>query len=102
MTRGTTRRVTIATTASSAQARKQALLASADGGGGSPTQAGSAQGRAYSPKGRAGRTGVVIYLAPPAKDVLRTIAHEQRKTVQALGVDAFNLLFRAHGQEPIA
>jgi len=53
-------------------------------------------------KGRAGRKGVVIYLDPPAKEVLAQLAHEHRKSLQDLGVEAFNHLFRAYGQKPIA
>jgi hypothetical protein len=53
-------------------------------------------------KGRAGRKGVVIYLEPLAKKVLADLAHEHRKSLQELGLEAFNHLFRAYGQKPIA
>ena len=53
-------------------------------------------------KGRAGRKGVVIYLDPIAKQLLAELAHERRKSLQDLGVEAFNHLFRAYGQKPIA
>jgi hypothetical protein len=53
-------------------------------------------------KGRAGRKGVVIYLDPIAKDLLAELAHERRKTLQELGIEAFNHLFRAYGQKPLA
>jgi hypothetical protein len=53
-------------------------------------------------KGRAGRKGVVIYLDPPAKEMLAQLAHERRKSLQDLGLEAFNHLFRAYGQKPIA
>ena len=53
-------------------------------------------------KGRAGRKGVVIYLDPIAKELLAQLAHERRKSLQDLGIEAFNHLFRAYGQKPIA
>ncbi len=53
-------------------------------------------------KGRAGRKGVVIYLDPTAKEMLAQLAHERRKSLQDLGLEAFNHLFRAYGQKPIA
>jgi hypothetical protein len=58
--------------------------------------------RVTCPKGRAGRKGVVIYLDPIAKDLLAELAHERRKTLQELGIEAFNHLFRAYGQKPLA
>jgi hypothetical protein len=53
-------------------------------------------------KGRAGRKGVVIYLEPPAKKQLADLAHDRDKSLQELGIEAFNHLFRAYGQKPIA
>jgi DNA-binding TFAR19-related protein (PDSD5 family) len=53
-------------------------------------------------KGRKGRKGVVIYLTPEAKEQLARLAHEQRKTMQAIGTDAINLLFAANRLKPIA
>jgi hypothetical protein len=53
-------------------------------------------------KGRAGRKGVVIYLDPIAKELLAQLAHQHRKSLQELGIEAFNHLFRAYGQKPIA
>jgi hypothetical protein len=55
-----------------------------------------------SPKGRKGRKGVVIYLSPEAKEQLARLAHEQRKSVQAIGIDAINLLFESNRLKPIA
>jgi len=52
-------------------------------------------------KSRQGRKGVVVYLDPLAKDLLRRIALEQDKSIQELGVEAINLLFRAYGEKPI-
>jgi hypothetical protein len=62
-----------------------------------PTPAGPA-----TEKGRAGRKGVVIYLEPLAKQLLADLAHERRKSLQELGIEAFNHLFRAYGQKPLA
>lgn len=53
-------------------------------------------------KGRRGRRGVVVYLHPLAKEALSKIAHEHRKTIQDLGVEAINLLFSSYGEKPIA
>ncbi len=53
-------------------------------------------------KGRAGRMGVVIYLEPLAKQRLADLAHDRRKSLQELGIEAFNHLFRAYGQKPLA
>ncbi|MGE0765514.1 MAG: ribbon-helix-helix domain-containing protein [Hyphomicrobiaceae bacterium] len=55
-----------------------------------------------SPKGRKGRKGVVIYLSPEAKEQLARLAHTHRKTMQAIGADAINLLFEANRLKPIA
>ena len=53
-------------------------------------------------KGRKGRKGVVIYLSPEAKEQLAQLAHAQRKSMQAIGTDAINLLFESHRLKPIA
>jgi len=55
-----------------------------------------------SAKGRKGRKGVVIYLTPEAKEQLARLAHDQRKSVQAIGIDAINLLFESNRLKPIA
>jgi hypothetical protein len=54
-----------------------------------------------SGKGRKARRGVVVYLHPLAKDLLKRIALEHRRTIQDLGVEAFNRLFLAYGEKPI-
>lgn len=46
--------------------------------------------------------GIAIYMHPLAKDVLDKIALEQKRTVQELGLEALNLLFRHYGEKPIA
>lgn len=53
-------------------------------------------------KGRKGRKGVVIYLSPEAKEQLAQLAHAHRKSMQAIGTDAINLLFESYRLKPIA
>ena len=53
-------------------------------------------------KGRKALKGISIYMHPLAKDVLDKIAAEQDRTVQDLGLEALNLLFRHYGEKPIA
>ena len=53
-------------------------------------------------KGRRALKGIAIYMHPLAKDVLDRIALEQGRTVQDLGLEALNLLFRHYGEKPIA
>lgn len=54
------------------------------------------------PEGRKDLRGVVVYLNELAKDQLAQLAHQQRCTVQDLGVEAINLLFRHYREKPIA
>lgn len=53
-------------------------------------------------KGRKGRKAVVVYLHPAAKDLIESISHTHKRTVQDLGIEAMNLLFRSYGEKPIA
>ena len=53
-------------------------------------------------KSRKALKGISIYMHPLAKDVLDKIAREQDRTVQELGLEALNLLFRRYGEKPIA
>jgi hypothetical protein len=53
-------------------------------------------------KGRRALKGISIYMHPLAKEVLDKIALEQNRTVQDLGLEALNLLFRHYGEKPIA
>lgn len=53
-------------------------------------------------KGRKGLKSMAIYMQPIAKAQLDRIAHEQRKSLQTLGIEALNLLFRHYDQKPIA
>lgn len=52
-------------------------------------------------KGRESLKGVVIYLNEAAKDQLARLSIDQRRTVQDLGVEAINLLFRRYREKPI-
>lgn len=53
-------------------------------------------------KSRKSLKGIAIYMHPLAKDVLTRIAREQGRSVQELGLEALNLLFRHYGERPIA
>lgn len=53
-------------------------------------------------KGRKALKGISIYMHPIAKDVLDKIAREQDRSLQELGLEALNLLFRRYGEKPIA
>ena len=53
-------------------------------------------------RGRSGRKGVVVYLHPIAKDLLADLGRRQRKSIQDLGIEAMNLLFKQYGEKPIA
>ena len=62
-----------------------------------------ARGAAYPiGKDRKALKGIAIYMHPLAKDVLDKIAREHKRTVQDLGLEALNLLFRRYGEKPIA
>lgn len=52
--------------------------------------------------GRKGRKAIAIYMQPIAKDQLARISHEHKKSIQELGVEAINLLFRHYDLKPIA
>ncbi len=53
-------------------------------------------------RGREGLKGVVIYLNEAAKSQLSKLAIDEHKTVQELGVESINLLFRSYRLKPIA
>jgi hypothetical protein len=53
-------------------------------------------------KGRKALKGIAIYMHPLAKEVLDKIAREHERTVQELGLEALNLLFRHYGEKPLA
>lgn len=53
-------------------------------------------------KGRKHLKGISIFMHPIAKETLDRISKEHRKTVQDLGLEALNLLFRQYGEKPVA
>lgn len=53
-------------------------------------------------KGRKSLKGISIYMNPLAKEVLLKISKDHQRTVQDLGLEALNLLFRRYGEKPIA
>ncbi len=53
-------------------------------------------------KGRKALKGISIYMHPLAKDALDAIAEDQGKSIQELGLEALNLLFRDYGRKPVA
>lgn len=65
-----------------------------------PKLGGTGDGAATS--GRKGQKGVVTYLTPEAKEQLAGLAASENKSVQALGLEAMNLLFTAYRLKPIA
>jgi hypothetical protein len=46
--------------------------------------------------------GVVIYINPVAKKRLSQLARKYEKTVQDIGIEAINLMFRHYGEKPLA
>lgn len=52
--------------------------------------------------GRKGKRSIAIYMTPLAKEVLDGIAVKHKRTVQQLGIEALNLLFRAYDEKPVA
>lgn len=53
-------------------------------------------------KARKHLKGIAIYMHPLAKEALDRIARSERKTMQELGLEALNLLFRYYDEKPIA
>lgn len=53
-------------------------------------------------KARKHLKGIAIYMHPLAKEALDRIARSERKTMQELGLEALNLLFRHYDEKPIA
>jgi len=53
-------------------------------------------------KGRKHLKGISIFMHPIAKETLDRISSEHGKTVQDLGLEALNLLFRHYGEKPVA
>lgn len=57
-----------------------------------------------APSGRApsrvGKKGVTVYLEPDVVKQLRGIGLNEDKTLQALMIEAVNMLFKSRGKEP--
>lgn len=53
-------------------------------------------------RGRKGKKGIAIYMTPMAKEVLEKIARKHKLSVQQLGIEAINLLFRKYDEMPVA
>jgi hypothetical protein len=58
--------------------------------------------RAYVAPSRHDRAQVVCYVDRATKRQLDTLAFEQERTLQSLCLEAFDLLFQAHGRPRIA
>lgn len=58
--------------------------------------------RAGQPPSRTGKKGVTFYLEPDAVKQLRTIGVNEDTTLQALMVEATNMLFKRRGKPVIA
>ena len=50
------------------------------------------------PKSRAGKTGIVVYVAPELARALRHLAVDEGSSLQALGVEALEALLERRGQ----
>lgn len=66
------------------------------------SQKGNEAGKPKIGRGREGKKSMSIYMHPLAKELLKQIAKDQNTTVQALGIEALNLLFRKYDHKPIA
>ena len=51
---------------------------------------------------RLGKVFFGAYIDPAAHDILRKLAYQERKEMQALLKEALNLLFESRGEPPIA
>lgn len=58
--------------------------------------------RSSQPPSRIGKKGVTFYLEPAAMKQLRSMGVEEDSTLQALMIQATNLLFRARGKSELA
>ncbi len=64
-----------------------------------PKPSGTRAGLAPS---RVGKKGVTFYLEPAAVKQLRTVSLEEDTTLQALMIEAANMLFKSRGRAEIA
>jgi hypothetical protein len=101
MSRSTTRQKKKEGAGISAEIRKAALRAQSGIERRQPATALPEKGYPIG-KGRKALKGISIYMHPLAKEVLDRIARDQGRSVQALGIEALNLLFRHYGEKPIA
>ena len=62
----------------------------------------AAKSSGYVAPSRHGRAQVVCYVDRATKRQLDTLAFEQERTLQSLCLEAFDLLFQAHGRPRIA
>ena len=62
----------------------------------------SAAARSSIAPSRVGKKGVTFYLEPDAIKQLRTISVNEETTLQALMVEAANMLFKSRGKTEIA
>ena len=51
-------------------------------------------------KNRKERKGVTVYMDPPQKELLDQIGRQHAMTLQDLGLEAFELLFKKYGKAP--
>lgn len=56
----------------------------------------------HRPPSRIGKTQLGVYLHDDAHLQLKTLALEQKTSLQALGIEAVNLLFKLNNKPPIA
>jgi hypothetical protein len=67
-----------------------------------PSAPAAARPPGYVAPSRHGRAQVVCYVDRATKRQLDTLAFEQERTLQSLCLEAFDLLFQAHGRPRIA
>ena len=58
--------------------------------------------RVGPPASRIGKKGVTFYLEPDAVKQLRTLSIDEETTLQALMIEAANMLFKKRGKAEIA
>lgn len=67
-----------------------------------PREPAGAKSRGYVAPSRQDRAQVVCYVDRASKRQLDTLAFEQERSLQSLCLEAFDLLFQAHGRPRIA
>lgn len=56
----------------------------------------------YVPPSRKDKKGIMLHFSPEAKEQIRRMAFEEHTPIQALGMEAFNLLFASRDLPQIA